>query len=114
MSAERVHRFFTKADDQHYQVNKQLRESVVFAPQNLIGDAPFSKLDLISCRNLLIYIDPEVQKKVMSLFHFALKEEGFLMLGPSETVGRQGDLFGSISSRCSNPATACSNRRLPT
>ena len=63
-SADRLRRFFTKTDDHNYQVNKRLRDTVVFAPQNLIGDAPFSKLDLISCRNLLIYLEPEVQKKV--------------------------------------------------
>ena len=67
VSAERQRRFFTRADDHNYQVSKRLRDSVVFAPQNLIGDAPFSKLDLISCRNLLIYLEPEVQKKVISL-----------------------------------------------
>ena len=99
VSAERLRRFFTKADDHNYQVNKRLRDAVVFAPQNLIGDAPFSKLDLISCRNLLIYLEPEVQKKVISLFHFALNEGGYLMLGPSETVGRQANLFELISTR---------------
>ena len=99
VSAERLRRFFSRADDHNYQVNKRLRDAVVFAPQNLIGDAPFSKLDLISCRNLLIYLEPEVQKKVISLFHFALNEGGYLMLGPSETVGRQANLFELISTR---------------
>ena len=99
LSPERLRRFFTKTDDHSYQVNKRLRESVVFAPQNLIGDAPFSKLDLISCRNLLIYLEPEIQKKILSLFHFSLNADGFLMLGPSETVGRQADLFALISAR---------------
>ena len=97
--AERLRRFFVRADDHSYQVTKRLRDAVVFAPQNLIGDAPFSKLDLISCRNLLIYLEPEIQKKVISLFHFALNEGGCLMLGPSETVGRQTSLFEPISSR---------------
>ena len=81
VSAERLRRFFTKADDHNYQVNKRLRDAVVFAPQNLIGDAPFSKLDLISCRNLLIYLEPEVQKKVISLFHFALERGGLFDAG---------------------------------
>jgi len=99
LSPERLRRFFTKADDHSYQVNKRLRESVVFAPQNLIGDAPFSKLDLISCRNLLIYLEPEIQKKILALFHFALNADGFLMLGPSETVGRQVGLFELLSAR---------------
>ncbi len=98
ISAKRLTRFFTPTDS-HYQVNKQLRESVVFATQNLISDAPFSKLDLISCRNLLIYLDPDVQKKVISLFHFALHENGFLFLGSSETVGRQLDLFETVSKK---------------
>ena len=99
VSAERLRRFFSKADEHHYQVTKRLRDSIVFAPQNLIGDAPFSKLDLISCRNLLIYLEPEVQKKVISLFHFALGEGGYLLLGPSETLGRQANLFEPISTR---------------
>jgi two-component system, chemotaxis family, CheB/CheR fusion protein len=99
VSAERQRRFFTRADDHNYQVSKRLRDTVVFAPQNLIGDAPFSRLDLISCRNLLIYLEPEVQKNVISLFHFGLNDGGCLMLGPSETVGRQAHLFELISSR---------------
>ena len=98
ISAKRLARFFTPTDS-HYQVKKQLRESVVFAAQNLISDAPFSKLDLISCRNLLIYLDPEVQRKVISLFHFSLHEDGFLFLGSSETVGRQLDMFETVSKK---------------
>ena len=67
VSPERLARFFTRVDDASYQVNKQLREIVIFARQNLITDAPFSKLDLVVCRNLLIYLEPEVQKKVIAL-----------------------------------------------
>lgn len=96
---ERLRRFFIKADESHYQVNQSLRESVVFAAQNLISDAPFSKLDLISCRNLLIYLEPEMQHKVVSLFHFALNEDGYLLLGSSETIGRHSDLFEPISKK---------------
>jgi two-component system CheB/CheR fusion protein len=103
----RLARFFTKAGEQAYQVNKQLRETVVFAVQNLITDAPFSKLDLISCRNLLIYLDPEIQKKVVALFHFALNEGGYLMLGPSETIGRQTDL----SRRCPRNGASIAGRQ---
>jgi two-component system CheB/CheR fusion protein len=95
---ERLSRFFTQTGS-HYQVNKQLREFVVFATQNLISDAPFSRLDLISCRNLLIYLEPEVQRKVISLFHFALNEDGHLFLGSSETVGRHVDLFDTVSKK---------------
>ena len=93
VSPERLARFFTRVDESAWQIGKQVRETVTFAVQNLIADAPFSKMDLISCRNLLIYLEPEVQKKVIDLLHFALKEGGYLFLGPSETVGRQTDLF---------------------
>jgi two-component system CheB/CheR fusion protein len=95
----RLARFFSRVDEHTYQVNKQLRETVIFAAQNVISDTPFSKLDLISCRNLLIYLEPEVQKKVVRLFHFALNEGGFLFLGPSETIGRQVDLFEPLSKK---------------
>ncbi len=98
ISPERLERFFTRVDS-GYQVNKPLREAVVFAQQNLITDAPFSKLDLISCRNVLIYLEPEVQKKIISLLHFALNPGGYLFLGPSETIGRQIDLFEPISKK---------------
>ena len=97
VSAERLARFFIKTEDSSYQVNKQLRESVVFAPQNLITDAPFSKMDLVSCRNVLIYLEAEVQKKIINLLHFALNMGGFLFLGPSESIGRQVDLFEAVS-----------------
>jgi two-component system CheB/CheR fusion protein len=100
LSPERLTRFFTKVDEHTYQVNKQLRETVTFAVQNLISDAPFTKLDLISCRNLLIYLEQDVQKKVLTLFHFALNEGGFLFLGSSETIGRQIDLFETLSKKC--------------
>ncbi len=99
VSAERLGRFFIPTDRHSYQVNKQLREAITFAAQNVLGDPPFSKLDLISCRNLLIYLEPEVQKKLVKLFHFALREEGYLLLGPSETVGQQADLFETVSKK---------------
>lgn len=99
ISRERLQRFFVKPDSDHYQVNKQLRDSVVFAPQNLISDAPFSRLDLISCRNVLIYLDPEVQQKVVALFHFALNKDGTLLLGPSESIGPHIDLFEPVSKK---------------
>jgi two-component system CheB/CheR fusion protein len=98
VSPHRLARYFTEVDDT-YQVNKQVRGTVTFSVQNLISDAPFSKLDLISCRNLLIYLEPDVQKKVVTLFHFALKKGGYLFLGPSETIGRQIDLFGTLSKK---------------
>lgn len=99
LSPERIERFFVRTDENHFQVNKQLRGSIVVARQNVISDAPFSKLDLISCRNLLIYLEPELQQKIISLFHFALRERGFLFLGCSESIGRQTDLFESVSKK---------------
>jgi two-component system, chemotaxis family, CheB/CheR fusion protein len=99
VSPERLSKFFTRCDEQSYQVNKRLRETVVFAAQDLIGDAPFSKLDLVGCRNLLIYLEPEMQRRVISLLHFALNDGGYLLLGPSETIGRQLDLFEPVSKK---------------
>ena len=100
VSQERLQRFFSTTDgDDYYQVNKMLRESVVFADQNLIADPPFSRLDLICCRNLLIYLKADVQEKINALFHFALREGGVLFLGSAETVGRQSDLFATLHKR---------------
>ena len=91
----RRQRYFVK-DGDHYRVCKELRQLVVFAQHNLISDAPFTRLDLISCRNLLIYFQPAVQKKVLSLLHFGLKTGGALLLGPSETPGELADEFDTI------------------
>ncbi|MDP1560685.1 MAG: CheR family methyltransferase, partial [Pirellulaceae bacterium] len=99
VSPERLKRFFVAVGDSHYRINKKLRESIVFSHQNLIGDAPFSRLDLISCRNLLIYLEPELQQKVIGVFHFALATDGYLLLGPSESIGRTTDLFETISKK---------------
>jgi two-component system CheB/CheR fusion protein len=90
-------RAFVKTDDDHYAIQKPYRESVLFAKQNLISDPPFSKLDLISCRNLLIYLQPQLQEWLIRVFHFALKPGGSLLLGNSETVGSHSDLFEPIS-----------------
>jgi two-component system, chemotaxis family, CheB/CheR fusion protein len=92
VSPERLKRFFAK-DDGTYTVNKEIRESVVFAPQNFIKDPPFSRMDLISCRNLLIYLDSDIQKRMMPLLHYALRPGGILFLGTSETVDGASDLF---------------------
>jgi two-component system CheB/CheR fusion protein len=94
----RLRRFFLK-DGTHYRVNKELRETIVFAEQNLIADPPFSKLDLISCRNLLIYLSADVQKRLISLFHFALAEGGHLFLGSAESIGSADDLFDTVSKK---------------
>jgi two-component system CheB/CheR fusion protein len=98
LSAERLRRFFVE-DDGGYRVSKALRERVVFARQNVITDPPFSRMDLISCRNLLIYFEPELQKRVFPVFHYALKPGGFLCLGASESVGAFTDLFDPLDKK---------------
>ncbi len=92
VSPERLARFFAKADG-HYQVIKAIRDVCVFARHDLIRDPPFSRLDLISCRNVLIYLEPVVQRRVMANFHYALNPKGVLVLGSSETAGGSSDLF---------------------
>jgi two-component system CheB/CheR fusion protein len=92
----RLERFFTR-QGQKYQVTTQLREAVVFSRQDLIADPPFSKLDLISCRNVLIYIEPAFQKKVLALFSFALTPGGYLFLGKSEGIAEMEDHFEPVS-----------------
>lgn len=82
-----------------YQVSRFLRDMCVFAVQNIIKDPPFSRLDLISCRNLLIYLNSTVQKKVLSLMHYALQPGGYLMLGTSETIGSRSDLYSVVSKK---------------
>jgi two-component system CheB/CheR fusion protein len=95
VSPERVTRFFTRVAG-GFQVSAELRKMVVFAQHNVLKDAPFTRLDLVSCRNLLIYFQPAAQKRVLSLFHFALKAGGVLFLGPSETTGEVSDEFEPI------------------
>lgn len=90
------HSYFTKSGGD-YLVKKSLREMVIFANQDLIKDPPFSKLDLICCRNLLIYFSHELQKKVFPIFHYSLKDDGVLFLGPSETTGQTNDYFEIIN-----------------
>jgi len=92
VSAHRLQRFFTKVDE-GYQISKHIRDVCIFAQQNVLKDPPFSRLDLISCRNLLIYLSPVLQKKLMPVFHYALNNRGMLLLGTSETIGRHADLF---------------------
>ena len=96
VSAGRLAKFFTKEDGQGYRVLPDLRASVVFTVQDLLTDPPFSRIDLISCRNLMIYLGPEAQAKAVSLFHFALKTGGVLLLGSAETVGDVDDRFELI------------------
>jgi len=92
VSPERLRRFFSKTAG-HYQVNKSVRELCIFAKQNIVKDPPFSRVDLISCRNALIYLSPVLQKRVLPTFHFALNPQGRLLLGSSETVGSFSELF---------------------
>jgi two-component system CheB/CheR fusion protein len=92
LSPERLRRFFTKVDS-GYQIGRRIREMCVFARQNLTKDPPFSRLDLISCRNVLIYLGPVLQKRILPVFYYALKPNGFLLLGSAETIGSQSDLF---------------------
>jgi two-component system CheB/CheR fusion protein len=99
VSQERLNRFFTQTDAGQYRIGKQLRSSIVFSRQNVLTDAPFSKLDFVSCRNLLIYWKPEMQQRVISLFHFSLADQGILLLGPSESISRAEDLFEPISKK---------------
>jgi two-component system, chemotaxis family, CheB/CheR fusion protein len=96
ISAERLARFFVK-EDHGYRVSPELRAAVVFTVQDVLADPPFSRLDLISCRNLLIYLGPEAQSKIIGLFHFALREGGTLLLGSAETIGSNESRFKVIS-----------------
>ncbi len=96
LSSERIARFLLK-EGEYYRVQPELRGVVVFAVQDVLSDPPFSRLDLVSCRNLLIYLLPEAQAKVITLFHFALREGGILLLGTAETVGDAGNRFEAIS-----------------
>ncbi len=98
VSAERLGRFFIPVE-RGYQVSKSIREMVIFAQQNLIMDPPFTRLDMISCRNLLIYLTPELQKKLIPLFHYSLNSGGFLILGSAETVGSFTNLFTALDDR---------------
>ncbi len=98
VSPERLRRYFSRTDD-HYRVNKALRDICVFARQDVVADPPFSHVDLISCRNLLIYLGTALQKRVIPTFHYALNPNGFLLLGPSETVGSHTDLFAVADQR---------------
>lgn len=92
ISPKRLQRFFIKSKDK-YRISKSLRDVCIFAQHNILRDPPFSRMDFISCRNLLIYFDNLAQKKVIALFHYALNEGGYLMLGKSETIGSSLQLF---------------------
>ena len=107
VSAERLKRFFVEEGD-GYRVGKEIRETVVFATQNAVMDPPFTNLDILTCRNLLIYLGPELQKRLLPLFHYSLKPGGILMLGSAESIGDNTALFEPLQStarlfqRCKN------------
>lgn len=96
VSAERLERFFIH-EDNGYRIGKEIREMVTFATQNVIMDPPFTKLDILICRNLLIYLTAELQKKLLPLFHYSLNPRGVLFLGSAETVSAHPDLFAALS-----------------
>lgn len=96
VTPERLRRFFSK-EDAGYRVKKQIREMVVFATQNVIKDPPFTRLDLLSCRNLMIYLEPELQNRLIPAFHYALKRGGVLFLSPSESIGNHVELFTPLN-----------------
>lgn len=98
ISPERIQRFFVKVDD-GYRVNKAVRDMCVFARQNLANDPPFSQMNVVACRNLLIYIQPVLQKKIIPILHYALKPSGFLVLGGSESVSAFPDLFSIVDKK---------------
>ncbi|TXS91829.1 chemotaxis protein CheB [Parahaliea aestuarii] len=116
VSAERLARFFS-ADDNGYQINSDIRDLVLFAQQDVVLDPPFTRLDLISCRNLLIYFDQSLQRKLIPLFHYSLRAGGVLLLGSSETVGRYTQLFEPLQSKLrlyvSQDNARSGNARLP-
>jgi two-component system, chemotaxis family, CheB/CheR fusion protein len=98
VSAERLGRFFVETEG-GYQVAKQIREMCIFARQNVLADPPFSHLDMVSCRNLLIYLEPVFQKRLIPLLHYSLRVGGYLWLGNSESVTGFGDLFETVEPR---------------
>ena len=95
VTPERLARFFVK-EEGGYRVRKEIREQVVFAVQDLVKDPPFTRVDLISCRNVFIYLEPELQERILALFHYALRAGGVLFLSPAEGVGNHGELFAPI------------------
>ena len=95
MTPARLARFFC-AEGANYRVNKALRACVTFAIQNLLNDPPYGRLDLISCRNVMIYLEPDMQERMLALFHFALRPGGLLFLGESEGTGELQDAFETV------------------
>ncbi|MBC8070148.1 MAG: PAS domain-containing protein [Deltaproteobacteria bacterium] len=98
VSRECLDRFFVRRN-QRYQVTQEIREICLFSRHNLVSDPPFSRVDLISCRNVLIYLGPPLQQKLLSIFHYSLRPQGFLFLGPSENIAAHTELFRTVAAR---------------
>src|SRR6185503_13351891 len=98
MSAERLQRWFVQ-DGEDYLPIRAIREICVFSEHNLIRDPPFSKIDLVSCRNVLIYMNNDFQRRIMQTFHYALRPGGYLFIGPSESVSRESRLFTAVDKK---------------
>lgn len=98
VSPERLKKFFIK-EENGYRVRKDIRDMIIFAVQDVIKDPPFTKLDILSCRNLLIYLEPELQNRLIPVFHYALKPGGILFLSPSESIGNHLELFSSLDKK---------------
>ncbi|MBC7698439.1 MAG: PAS domain-containing protein [Bacteroidia bacterium] len=96
VSPERLRRYFVK-EDTGYRIKKEIREMILFAVHNVIKDPPFTKLDLLTCRNLMIYLEPELQNTLIPVFHYALKQDGVMFLSPSESIGNHAELFTPIN-----------------
>lgn len=96
--AERRRRFF-RPDGESYVISSEIRELCIFSPHSLIRDPPFSRMDMVSCRNLLIYLGPDVQRQVIPTFHYSLRPGGYLFLGSSESIGQHGELFITVDKK---------------
>lgn len=99
IAPERLARHFVAEEGGGYRIGKEIREMLVFAPQNIISDPPFTKIDILTCRNLLIYFDAPLQKKLLPLFFYSLNPGGLLLLGSAETVGNYGNLFAALNNK---------------
>ena len=106
VSPDRLKRFFIKTED-GYRMNTEIREMIVFAQHNIIMHPPFTKIDILSCRNLLIYLDTELQKKMIGLFYYSINPEGIIVLGSAETLGTQSSSFYTCGCQTEDFQTLC-------